>query len=464
MRFLIAALVVLVATAGGAAYVAESAANSNGSAMVDRLQMLSFHQSDGIGAGNDLGLIDQAYARVEDVYYRPVDLQRLLDGSRTGLSAYLKEHKVGAPAPAMATTGSRSGDVSLVRHEVEQLAAAQPQLKEGDLSRAAISGMLKSLDDPYTVYLSAHEIQSLNEELQGGDFGGIGVYIVQDRKTHDTLVAPIPDNPAIAAGVKPGDTVVAVDGVATKGQPLDEVERRIRGQVGTRVSLTLRGTKEHGTHTVTIVRGRVHVPSAVAKYDNGIEYVRLSDFGTTSYDEVRKAMLDGKGRGARGYILDLRANGGGLLDAAVQISSLFVPQGTIVATIDRNGARDARPALHSSIGTAPLVVLVDKYTASASEITAGALQDYHVATIVGTKTFGKGVVQSIYNLPDRSALKITTARYVTPLGRDINKKGISPDITIPDPTTNGELDLRKFGTASDRPYEEARTIIAQKGT
>jgi carboxyl-terminal processing protease len=325
--------------------------------------------------------------------------------------------------------------------------------------------MLKSLDDPYTVYLSAREIQALNEELQGGDFGGIGVYIGQDRKTHETIVSPIPDNPAIAAGVKPGDIVVAVDGFSAKNEKLDTIEHRIRGPVGTRVVLLLENPKTHAKRSVTITRGRVHVPSALAKFDHGIEYVRLGDFGTTSYDEVRKAMLDGKARGAKGYILDLRVNGGGLLDAAVQVSSLFVSQGAIVSTIDREGDRDVRRALGVSIGAAPLVVLVDKYTASSAEITAGAIQDYHVGTIVGTKTFGKGVVQSIYNLPDHSALKITTARYVTPLGRDINKKGISPDVTVADPMTNGLVDLRKFGTSSDHVYTQARSIIAhQDGT
>ena len=305
-------------------------------------------------------------------------------------------------------------------------------------------------------------MRALNEELQGGDFGGIGVYIVQDPRTHDTLISPIPDNPAIAAGVKPGDIVLAVDGVSAHNQPLDTIEHRIRGQVGTRVMLMLQSPKDRAKRSVAITRARVHVPSAVAKMDHGIDYIRLADFGTTSYDEVRKALLDGRAHDAKGYVLDLRANGGGLLDAAVQISSLFIQNGTIVATIDREGDREPRSALGVSVAAAPLVVLVDKYTASAAEITAGAIQDYRVGTLVGTKTFGKGVVQSIYNLPDHSALKITTARYTTPLGRDINKKGITPDVVIPDPTTKGLPDLRKFGTASDRVYAEARALIAKQ--
>ncbi len=451
-----------MATIAGAAYVAHAGARAGlDGSVVDRFPPLDLRGFREQSSGSDLGLIDEAYSHVEDAYYRPVNLQELLDGSRQGLGAYVKSQHSRIAVPPMTTTGTPAGDVTLVRHEVVALAAEDNKLSESGLSRAAITGMLRSLDDPYTVYLSAREISALNEELEGGDFGGIGVYIGQDRKTHETIVSPIPDNPAIAAGVKPGDIVLAVDGVSAKDEKLDVIEHRIRGPVGTRVVLVLENPRTHARRTVTITRARVHVPSAVAKFDRGIEYVRLGDFGTTSYDEVRKALLDGKARGAKGYILDLRANGGGLLDAAVQVSSLFVPRGTIVATIDREGERDARQALGVSVGAAPLVVLVDKYTASSAEITAGAIQDYRVGTIVGTKTFGKGVVQSIYNMPDHSALKITTARYVTPLGRDINKKGITPDVTVPDPTTNGLPDLRKFGTPSDKVYAEARALIAR---
>jgi carboxyl-terminal processing protease len=458
-----AALVILIATAGGAAYVSSSGARAgvNGS-LVEHFASLSLRESDPLTAANPLSLIDQAYTRVEDVYYRPVDLQQLVNGSHAGIVAYLKSHKAPVIAPSLHSTGTESGDIQLVRHEIQTLRIRDAALNEADLSRAAVSGMLRSLDDPYTVYLSAREITALNEELQGGDFGGIGVYIAQDHKTHETVVSPIPDNPALAAGVKPGDIVLAVDGVSAKNQPLDMIEHRIRGRAGTRVVLLLENPRDHARRSLTITRARVHVPSAISKMDRGIEYIRLADFGTTSYDEVRTALLDGKAHGAKGYVLDLRANGGGLLDSAVQISSLFIPHGTIVATIDKEGQRDARSALGVSVGAAPLMVLVDKYTASAAEITAGAIQDYRVGTLLGAKTFGKGVVQSIYNLPDHSALKITTARYLTPLGRDINKKGISPDVTIADPTTNGLPDLRKFGTPQDQVYAKARALIAQQ--
>jgi carboxyl-terminal processing protease len=423
IRAIIAGLVILVATFGAAMYVSDAQARAGMTVALGEPTLM-------LGNFDSLGIIDQTYSRVEDVFYRPVDLQTLLNGSRTGMNAYLKARKEPFTAPPLTTTGSRSGDAALVRKEVVELAARDTKLNQDDLSRAAIAGMLNGLDDPYTVYLSSRQMSALTEELQGGAFGGIGVYIVQDPRTHDTLVSPIPDNPAIEAGVKPGDIVLAVDGVSAHNQPLDTIEHRIRGQVGTRVVLLLQNPKDHGKRSVTITRAQVHVPSAVAKMDRGIDYIRLADFGTTSYDEVRKALLEGRAHDAKGYILDLRANGGGLLDAAVQISSLFIQSGTIVATIDREGDREARSALGVSVAAAPLVVLVDKYTASAAEITAGAIQDYRVGTLVGTKTFGKGVVQSIYNMSDGGALKITTARYLTPLGRDIQHRGIDPDVLV----------------------------------
>ena len=317
--------------------------------------------------------------------------------------------------------------------------------------------MLGGLGDPYTTYLSANEIRALDEQLKGGEFGGIGVYIVQDPRTKAILVDPIEGNPAIRAGVRTGDTIVAVDDHATTGQPLDAVERLIRGQKGTVVSLRLKRHTGNTIETVRIVRAEVHVPSVRAKIEDGMSYVRLADFGSTSAAEVRSAFLRAKRSGAKGYILDLRNNGGGLLDAAVDISSLIIPQGTIVSTIDRAGHRDIRSATGTAIDPTPMVVLVNKYTASASEITAGALQDYHAATILGTKTFGKGVVQSLYQLPDAGALKITTARYVTPLGRDIQHRGIVPDVLV-----DQAVDQPVIDTPADKQLAAAKALLRKK--
>jgi carboxyl-terminal processing protease len=229
----------------------------------------------------------------------------------------------------------------------------------------------------------------------------------------------------------------------------------IRGPQGTIVTIVTHPYKKSGQREYRITREIIHVPTVHAKLENGYEYIRLTDFGETSASEVRKALLDGKAHGAKGTILDLRDNGGGLLTAAVDISSLFVPSGPIVTEIDRYGNRDVQDATGSVIhGVEPVVVLVNGYTASASEITAGALQDYKLATLIGTKTFGKGVVQGIFSMPNGGALKITTQRYVTPKGRDIQHKGIEPDIVV-----SQSPDLSYIDTSKDRQLAAAKAFL-----
>jgi carboxyl-terminal processing protease len=384
------------------------------------------------GHGGDQRMLDSAFRQVEKAYYKPIDAQTLLSGEQKELVTYLKKHGIADPAiPALVASGDEDKDSRALNKDLEVAQTLYgKQTSNAELTQAAIRGMLDSLGDPYTTYLSPREIQSLEESLKGGDFGGIGVYIVQDPRTKQVLVEPIEGTPAFLAGVKTGDRIVSVDGHAVGALKLDEVENLIRGKIGTSVALRLESHLTKRVRTVDIVRRQIYVPSVLAKMEDGYEYIRLADFGQTSYDEVRKAVLSGKAHGAKGYILDLRNNGGGLLEAAVDISSLFIKDGTIVSTIDRDGERDTKTATHESVGVAPLVILVNKFTASASEITAGAVQDYKVGTLIGTKTFGKGVVQSIYNTSDGGALKITTAKYVTPLGRDIQHKGIEPDVRV----------------------------------
>ncbi|MBV8530247.1 MAG: S41 family peptidase, partial [Candidatus Eremiobacteraeota bacterium] len=371
-------------------------------------------------------LLDSAFRQVEKTYYKPVNAQVLVNGEQRELVSLLRSHKISTSLPVSYASGDESRDLALLNRNL-QLAqnASSGKVPASTVTKAAIKGMLSSLGDPYTTYLSAGEIASLEEALKGGDFGGIGVYIVKDPRTHWILVDPIEGTPAFRSGVKTGDRIVAVDGHSVAGLSLDDVEHLIRGRVGTVVQLSV--NRHEGSRTISVTREQIWVPSVHAKMEDGFDYVRLGDFGQTSYEEVRRALLDGKAHGAKGYILDLRNNGGGLLDAAVQISSLFIEDGPIVSTIDRAGNRETKDATRDAIGATPLVVLVNKYTASASEITAGAIQDYRVGPLIGTKTFGKGVVQSIYNLNDGGALKITTARYVTPHGRDIQHRGIEPD-------------------------------------
>ena len=461
-RLLSAVAVVAVAAFLGAAYVERVGVPAQGSTALDlsdgsRLAGLDI--STFFGRDQQRQMIVTAYDRVEHAFYKPVADEMLVSGEQKALTTFLSARKVAMPVvPHALATGDRSHDLSLLENTLTSVQKRYATVAPRELyTEVALTGMLGGLGDPYTTYLSPQEISGLDEQLNGGNFGGIGVYIVQDQKTGAIVVDPIEGNPAIKAGVRPGDTIVAVDGVSTLGQKIDAVEHEIRGPNGTVVSLTLRRQDSKATTVVPVTRAQIHVPSVKAKIEDGIEYVRLADFGQTSADEVRQAMLDGKAHHVRGYILDLRNNGGGLLDAAVDISSLFVAQGPIVSTIDRAGDRDVRDASGQTIGATPLVLLVNQYTASASEITAGAVQDNGVGTLVGEKTFGKGVVQSVYNLPDKGALKITTARYLTPKGRDIQHKGIVPDVVV-----NQRIDLPIIDTPADKQLIAAKKIIETK--
>lgn len=412
----------------------------------------------------DQQLLGLAYRQVERVYYKPVDSQQLVNGEHSGLESYLRsalKTKHVAVNPALPQpAGSDSGDQDV--HVLDrQLSYAQDHYaqylgKDGrnQLTEAALSGMLDSLGDPYTVYLAPEKIRALNEELNGGDFGGIGVFIYQ-LKSGQVIVQPIEGLPAARAGMRGNEVVQSIDGQPVSGMTLDRVEQMIRGPQGTQVTLTTHPYKQSAQHSYHITREIIHVPTVHAKMEDGYEYIRLSDFGETSAAEVRKALLDGKAHGAKGTILDLRDNGGGLLNAAVEISSMFIPKGPVVTEIDRDGNRDVQNASGNVIaGVTPLAILVNGYTASASEITAGALQDYKLATLVGTKTFGKGVVQGIFSMPNGGALKITTQRYVTPNGRDIQHKGIQPDIVV-----TQSPDLSDIDTPKDKQLSAAKAFL-----
>jgi carboxyl-terminal processing protease len=432
IRALLAVLIIVAVAAAGAFYIRQRAVAAGPSgvdvATTGGLGDVLAQPPDGPQ------MVRVAVRDLQSLYYKPVDGEAIVKGETTALRDFLRSKKVAnatLPSDAAASDEDRAAQTLTVAQQ--RYATALGVNGRDQLSEVALRGVMSSMNDPYTVYLSPREIQGLDESLNGGNFGGIGVYIYQ-LKDGRVLVQPIEELPAARSGMKPGEVVDTVDGTVVRGLPLDQVERLIRGDAGSTVRITARpynAPKSTRPRSFSIVREIIHVPSVRAKMEDGYDYVRLSDFGETSADEVRKALIDGEQHHAKGYIFDLRDNGGGLVTAATKISSLFIPQGPIVSTIQRDGQKTVDAAEGDPLpGLRPLVVLVNKYTASASEITAGALQDYHLATILGTKTFGKGVVQTIYRMQDNGALKITTARYVTPLGRDIQHRGITPDIVV----------------------------------
>jgi carboxyl-terminal processing protease len=304
----------------------------------------------------------------------------------------------------------------------------------------AARGLLEALGDPYTRYLDGKAFREFREGVQG-IFFGIGIFI-DIREGHLIVVQPIDGTPAARAGLRAGDRIQRINNVPTDGMALQEAVSKIRGPSGTKVMLRI--ARPDRAFDVEITRARIQVTSvagsttleaAVQKQLTAerLGYLRILRFDEPTQDDVGRA-LDAMMRAApRGVIIDLRGNGGGLLNVTEQIASRFVPTGRpIVHVVDRGGRRDTRRAGGGAKVTVPIVVLVNEFSASASEILAGALKDSAGATIVGHQTFGKGVIQSIYDLPGGAGAAITTAKYLTPAGHDIQGKGIPPDVAVGD--------------------------------
>lgn len=344
-------------------------------------------------------------------------------GQRGAISRFYQIHPSLVP-------GKAATDFKIL-NEIAQIIQDQyvEKISKSKLVEGAIKGMLEALNDPYTKHFKAKDFKHI-EEMTEGRFEGVGMTLdLEDSQV--VVVAPIENTPAERAGIKHGDKILEVDGKSTKGLALETVVSRIKGRSGTKVTLTI-GREGQEPFKVTLVREEINIPNITSKMEGpDIGYVRLiHTFNSNAGPDVRKAVTKLKSQGAKGIILDLRDNPGGLLEAGVEVAGVFIDRGVIVSIKGRKGDKREYKARGDAFADIPLVVLVNKGSASASEIVAGALQDYSRGVIVGEKTFGKGSVQTIIDLSDGSGLIITTARYYTPKGRSINKTGIAPDVVV----------------------------------
>lgn len=303
---------------------------------------------------------------------------------------------------------------------------------EEELIEGAIRGMLSSLD-PHTVYLPPRMYKDFKSDTTG-KFGGIGIEITI-RDDVLTVVSPIEDSPAFKAGIQSGDKIVKINGKSTKGMSLIEAVQKMRGPRGKKVTITIFRKGVRDPFDVTLTRAIIKVTSI--KYEDlgdGLGYIRITSFQEKTANNLKKALkkLEEEMEGSlRGIILDLRNNPGGLLSEAVRVSDIFMSKGVIVSTKGRHTEEEVRKAhKNGSYAKLPVVVLVNGGSASAAEIVAGALQDSRRAKVMGTTSFGKGSVQTILDMGDKSALKITIAKYYTPKGRSIEGRGINPDILV----------------------------------
>ena len=317
----------------------------------------------------------------------------------------------------------------------------------------AIRDMLSNLDDSYTRFLEPKEFNQMRIDTSG-ELTGVGIQIVKDKESDDLIIiSPIEGTPAFDAGIKARDKILSIDDISTEGMNIEDAVKLIRGQRGTKVKLEiLRGSQ---SFFKTLSREKIEIKSVSSKVNqtkNGLSigYVRIKQFNANASKETRDAIKDLETKKVAGYVLDLRSNPGGLLESSIDISRHFINKGVIVSTVSKDGLKETKKGNGQALTKKPLVVLVNEGSASASEIVSGAIKDNKRGKLVGKKTFGKGLVQSMRTLVDGSGLTVTVAKYLTPNGTDINKSGIIPDIEVK--MNINPILQREIGTRKDKQY------------
>jgi carboxyl-terminal processing protease len=331
----------------------------------------------------------------------------------------------------------------------------------------AVREALKKLGDPYTRFMDPKQYEALTSQTSG-EVSGIGIRMEMNEKTKRlTVVEAIENSPALKAGVKAGDQILAIDGKSTQSLKVDDASKLIRGKAGTGITLKL-GRVGKGDFDLKLTRATIEVPTVRATLrqegNKRVGYIRLREFSSHAADQMRRAIRDLNTKGADSYVLDLRGNPGGLLQASIEIARMWMDTGSIVRTVDREGVSDETfKANRTALTKLPLAVLIDGNSASASEILTGALKDNKRAVVVGSQSFGKALVQSVHELPDGSGVAITIAHYYTPKGTDINHKGIAPDVKL-DLTEAQQRQLATnpdlLGTQNDPQYARALSLLS----
>ncbi|MUG99436.1 PDZ domain-containing protein [Scytonema sp. UIC 10036] len=335
-----------------------------------------------------------------------------------------------------------------------------------DEAYIAIRQALEKLGDPYTRFMDPRQYEALTSQTSG-EVSGIGIRMEFNEKTKQlTVVEAIENSPALKAGVKAGDQILAIDGKPTQQMKVEDASKLIRGKSGTMITLRL-GREGQPAFDVKLTRATIEVPTVryTLKQEGKrrIGYIRLREFSAHASSQMRRAIRNLNAQNVDGFVLDLRSNPGGLLQASIEIARMWLDNGAIVKTVDRKGGSEETKANHTAMTNRPLVILVDNNSASASEILTGALKDNNRAVVVGSQTFGKALVQSVHELTDGSGVAVTIAHYYTPKGTDINHKGIAPDIKL-DLTEAQQRQLAAnpdlLGTQNDPHYARALSILS----
>ncbi len=341
-----------------------------------------------------------------------------------------------------------------------------PDYNSKEQAYGALRKALKLLEDPYTRFMDAKQFESLTSQTSG-DLEGVGIRLEADAKTKVlTVVEPLPNSPASRADIRSNDKVLFIDGRTTKGMSVEDASSLIRGKGGT--PITLKIERDGKLLSFPLIRAKIELQavrySVAQEGSTRVGFMRMSEFSSHAADQMRQAIKVLQKDKVNGFVLDLRGNPGGLLQSSIEISRMWMDEGGIVKTVNRKGGSEELVANRTAISDLPLVVLVDKNSASSSEILTGALKDNKRATIIGTQTFGKALVQSVHPLSDGSGLAVTIAHYYTPNGTDISHKGIEPDVSLP--LTREQLEKlysnpRLLGTMDDPQYVRAVSTITK---
>lgn len=331
------------------------------------------------------------------------------------------------------------------------------EIDEEKILNETIKGYVKGLDDPYTEYMTKEEMEEFNTDIMG-NFTGIGIYLTNDvERNVIVIISPIKDSPAYKAGILPGDIITKVDDVSYTGEQLTEASNKIKGEIGTTVKLEILRNDE--TIELEITREHIKINHVESKIlNNNIGYIEFNSFDDGCSDEFKEKVEELKSKNITSLIIDIRNNGGGLVDEAIKIADYIVEKdATLLITKDKTGEEEITKAEIDPIIDVPIVVLTNGSSASASEILAGALKDNGKATIVGEKTYGKGVIQQLLTLTDGSGLKITTSEYYTPNRNKINEVGITPDVEVKlDEEIEDELTIEE---SKDNQLQKAIEIL-----
>ena len=410
---------------------------------------------------NDVNI---SYNKLLHTFYHPVDEQQLLDAARKAIADDAHTHGVKlAVAPIKASVDDTAMYDALDRAVADAADAAH--VAPSEVAYAAINGMAKAVDDKYTAFMDPTDFQKFKDQLDPEKISGIGVMIEGDVNSKMIDITYVmPNTPAEHAGLQSGDVITAIDGTPTKGlgkDPIaegDAASAMLRGKAGTvvRLDITRGGSAQP---QITIARSELQPPTVVYKMLPGnIGYVYVIAFGQETPTEFDAALRRLRDQDVKAIVLDLRNDGGGYVQSALLISSRFIADKPLLTVQERGRPDDTIPAEEDGVMiNVPVNILVNAYTASASEIAAGALQDDGIAQLVGTRTYGKGVMQTLTQLPDGAAIKITTAHYLTPSGRDINLKGIDPDVKVDE-----NKDSRIGDVAKDPQLKAAIDLLQKK--